>query len=86
MPGGGSNSSTTVRELAPEQRELLEQVIPVAKDISQNPPDLFPGSSISPFTPLQEQGQAAAVDTAINTLQPLAESTASASQTLQETL
>lgn len=59
MPGGGGQNTvqTTTQELAPEQRELLSSVIPVAKDFVQNPPQQFPGSSIAGFTPLQQQAQ-----------------------------
>lgn len=59
MPSGGGQNTvqTTTQELAPEQRELLESVIPVAKDFVKNPPKQFPGSSIVGFTPLQQQAQ-----------------------------
>ena len=83
MSGGGGSSTTTVKELSPEQRELLELVIPVARETSENPPELFPGSTIAPFDPLQQLGQAQAVGTAFNFLQPLAESTTQGAQNVQ---
>lgn len=52
-PSGGSSSTTTVQELSPEQQELLALVLPEATNISQNPPQQFPGSQITPFNPLQ---------------------------------
>lgn len=81
--GGGSQTTTTVQELAPEQRQLLELVIPEAKNIAANPPSLFPGSTVAPFTPLQQAAQKEAVDTSYNTIAPLTKSTVGAHQTLQ---
>jgi hypothetical protein len=85
MSGGGSTRSTTTTELSDEQRQLLDLVIPVATDISQNPPELFPGSSIAPFNPLQLAAQQDAVDAATGQIAPLAASTIDASQAIQGT-
>jgi len=63
MPFGGGSSSpqtsttTTVQELSPDQQRLLNLVVPAAEDISANPPELFPGSTIAPLDPLQIQAQ-----------------------------
>lgn len=59
--GGGGGTTTTTQELAPEQRQLLNLVIPEATRISQNTPQLYPGSSIAGFDPLQIAGQHAAL-------------------------
>jgi len=55
--GGGQSSTVTTRELSPEQRKLIEPVIPVAEDFLKNPPKLFPGSAISGFNPTQTSAQ-----------------------------
>jgi len=70
---GGGGSSTTTQELAPEQRELLGLVIPEARRISENTPELFPGSSIQGFDPLQTQAQGQAVTAAGGQVQQLAD-------------
>lgn len=56
---GGSQTSTTntVQKLSPEQQQLINLVIPTAEQFIQNPPELFPGSAIQPFDPLQVQAQ-----------------------------
>lgn len=64
--GGGSQptstTSTTTQELAPQQKQLLDLVIPTATEFINNPPQLFPGSAIQGFTPLQREAQQGAVD------------------------
>lgn len=82
--GGGSQTTTTTQELAPEQQELLNMVIPVAEQQINNPPELFPGSSIAPFNPLQQQGQQMAVGSALDFIQPLAQSTSQGAQAVQD--
>lgn len=64
--GGGQDTSTvnTVQQLAPEQRELLGEVIPRAKAYVQNPPKLYPQSAVAGFDPAQLASQKLAVDTA----------------------
>lgn len=86
MGGGGNNTTTTVRELSPEQRELLGLVIPIAEEFVANPPQLYPGSTIAPFDPLQELGQNLAVGTALGTILPTAQTTAQANQFVQSSL
>lgn len=59
MGGGGSHTTqTTTQELSPEQRALLEPVIPIATDYLKNPPQLYPGSTIAPQTDAEKQAQA----------------------------
>lgn len=70
--GGGSTTTTTTQELAPEQRQLLNLVIPEAKRFGANPPQLFPKSSIAGFTPLQLESQRSAAGAARDQLAPLA--------------
>lgn len=55
--GGGTSQTTTVQELSPEQRALIEPVIPIAKDYLKNPPSMYPGSSIAGFNPMQQMAQ-----------------------------
>lgn len=55
--GGGTSTTTTTQELSPEQRKLIEPVIPIAQDYLKNPPKQYAGSSISPLDPLQQQAQ-----------------------------
>lgn len=55
--GGTTSTTTTTQELSPEQQRLLSLVIPEAENIIQNPPQLFPGSTIAPRDPLQLQAQ-----------------------------
>lgn len=58
MGGGGSHSTqTTTQELSPEQRQLLEPVIPIATDYLKNPPKLYPGSTIAGQTDAEKQAQ-----------------------------
>ncbi len=54
---GGDTESTTTVQLSPEQQQLISQVTPIFQSFLDQPPELFPGSAISPFTPLQELGQ-----------------------------
>ena len=55
--GGQTSTTTTVQELSPEQRRLINLVIPTAEQFAAQPPELFPGSAIQPFDPLQVQAQ-----------------------------
>lgn len=74
--GGGSSgtsTSTTTQELSPEQRELLALVIPEAQRISAAPPQLFPGTAIAGFNPLQQLGQQQAVSAATGPVQQVAD-------------
>lgn len=68
--GGGTSTTTTTQELSPEQRQLIEPVIPIAKNYLANPPKQYSGSSISPFDPLQTQAQQMTVNAA-NSMLPV---------------
>lgn len=62
--GGGQSTTTTVQELSPEQRALIEPVIPIAQKYLKNPPKMFPGTGITPFNPMQKQAQQMTLDAA----------------------
>lgn len=68
--GGGSPTSTTTveRELAPEQRQLLNAVIPIAEQTLNRGVKLYPGSAIATQNPYETQAQSAAVNLAGNLL------------------
>ena len=55
--GGGKSTSTTVQELSPEQRQLLQPVIPVAEQFVKSPPTDYPGQRIAPFSQQELQAQ-----------------------------
>jgi len=55
--GGGQSTTTTTQELSPEQRALIEPVIPIAKNYLKNPPKQYKGSAIAGFDPLQKEAQ-----------------------------
>ncbi len=81
--GGGDTTTVTRQELAPEQQELLNLVLPAARDIIEQPPQLFPESQIAGFTPLQVAGQEGAVAAAGEQIAPLAGSSITGAQQLQ---
>lgn len=62
--GGGTSTTTTTQELSPEQRKLIEPVIPIATNYLANPPKQYAGSSIAGFDPLQLQAQQMTVNAA----------------------
>lgn len=65
MGGGEKTVQTTTQELSPEQRQLLEPVIPIAKDILKpGAVQLYPGSGIAPQTPAELQAQQMALQAA----------------------
>lgn len=71
MSMGGSSQptetrSTTVQEMSPEQRQLYSLVIPAAKDFMSKPLELFPGSTIAGFDPLQLAGQQMSINAAMS--------------------
>ncbi len=84
LGGGGKTSTTTRQELSPEQQELLSLVIPAARDISENPPQLFPESQIAPFNPLQVAGQELALGAAAGPVTQLGQTATSGVGALQE--
>lgn len=69
--GGGQSTTTTVQELSPEQRALIEPVIPIARNYLANPPRMFPGTGIAGFNPMQMQAQQMTMDAANNMLPTL---------------
>lgn len=69
--GGGSSTTTTRQDLAPEQKQLLSGVIPIAKDYLNKPLELFPGSAIAGPTDLQTAGRAGVLDAATGTVADL---------------
>jgi len=64
--GGGNQdvNSTTRVELSPEQQRLISATTPTLESFVNQPPQLFPGSGIAGFTPLQEAGQAGVLQAA----------------------
>ena len=65
MGGGGTTTQTTTQELSPEQRKLLEPVIPIATDILKpGAVKLYPGSGIAAQTPAEQQAQQMALQAA----------------------
>ena len=66
MPDSGpqNTTTTTTHELSPQQQQLLDPVIPIAEDFLNTPLQLFPGSTIAPITPQQEQGRGMITDAA----------------------
>lgn len=59
-----SSSTTTTQTLSPQQQQLLDIVMPIAKNYGTNPPQLYPGSTIAPTNALQTSAQEAALRTA----------------------
>ena len=60
--GGGSQQAaktTTIsqQQLSPEQQQILGPVASVAEGFVNNPPEYYPGESIAPLTPLEQQAQ-----------------------------
>lgn len=71
--GGGSSpptttSTTTTQNMSPEQRQLYSLVIPKAEDFISKPLQLFPGSTVAGFDPLQIAGQQMAVNSAMGVI------------------
>lgn len=62
--GGGTSHTTTTQELSPEQRALIEPVIPIAQRYLKKPPTMFPGTGITPFNQQQLQAQQMTMDAA----------------------
>lgn len=58
--GGGqpqTSTTSTTQQLSEEQRRLISLVIPTAEQFIQQPPELFPGSTIAPPDPAQLEAQ-----------------------------
>lgn len=62
--GGGTSKTVSTQELSDEQQDLMRLVMPAAKDYAGTPLELFPGSTIAPTDPLQEQGRNMVADAA----------------------
>ena len=84
MSGGGSQKTETTNKLSKEQRKLLGLAIPGIEDVANNTPQIYPDSAIAQFTPLQQQSQTAAVDAAVNTVDPLVQGAAATNQNLTQ--
>lgn len=67
--GGGTSHTTTTQELSPEQRKLIEPIIPIATQYLKNPPKQYAGSGIVGFNPLQQQAQQMTINAA-NSMMP----------------
>ncbi len=80
---GGTSRTVTTQQLAPEQRQLLEFVLPEAGRFARNPPNLYPGSQIAGFNPLEEQAQQQALQMAGGALPGIAGSAINANNALQ---
>ncbi len=81
--GGGDTTTTTTQKLGKEQKALFNLAKPGIEGIITDPPELFPGSQVAPFTPLQLAGQQAAVATAGEQIAPLASTALGGAQQLQ---
>ena len=81
--GGDDTTTTTVQKLGKEQKALFELALPGIEGIITDPPELFPKSQVSPFTPLQVAGQEAAVTAAGGQIAPLAGTALGGAQQLQ---
>ena len=77
LPGGGGGGKTqtvqqtTVQELSPEQRAILKPLIPKITEFGTTPLELFPGSTIPDFSPLEVEARAGATATARGLGQPI---------------
>ena len=62
--GTGGSSTTTTQELSPEQQQILELAMPTFEEFINNPPQVYEGSVVQPFTPKQERGFDLSIDVA----------------------
>lgn len=53
--GSQSTTATTTQNITPEQRRLLDQVVPTAENFLQDFGEPFPDSAVAPFTADQNQ-------------------------------
>jgi hypothetical protein len=79
---GGGSTQTVTQQLAPEQQQLLDLVIPAATQFAQNPPSLFPGSAIAPQSGLEQQAGDQVVRQARTAVPGIADSAAQGSNFL----
>ena len=80
--GGGDTQTVTTRELAPQQQQLLDLVLPVAEQFIQNPPSLFPRSAVAGFDPAQSAAQQGLINTAFGPFTDFVSGAQGGSQTL----
>lgn len=76
------STTTSTQELSPEQRQLLNIALPIATQFGQNPPKLFPGSTIAPQNQLQTTAQQMMLQTAGSALPTVAGAGGEAAQRL----
>lgn len=57
VPQTQNSSSTTTQNLSPEQRGLLDMIMPQISSFAAQVPQRYQGSTIAGFDPLQTQGQ-----------------------------
>lgn len=81
--GGGTSHTTTTQELSPEQRRLIEPVIPIAEQYLKNPPKMYQGSGIVGFNPLQQQAQQMTMNAANSMLPQMQQTGAQYGQQMQ---
>ncbi len=65
--GGGEpqqQTSTTTQQLSPEQRAILEPLIPIISQFGQTPLQQFPQSQVIPFNPTEVAAQESALGAA----------------------
>lgn len=85
MGGSRTSTSTTTQELSPEQRQLINLVIPQAEEMMRNPPTLYNDAPpVAPFNYLQEQAQEMGQGVAYNTVQPMVDQALAGHNALQE--
>jgi hypothetical protein len=66
--GSGASTQTVQQELSPEQQKLLGMVTPIAEETLAKGVQLYPGSTIAGFDPLETQASQQAVQVANNAL------------------
>lgn len=64
--GSGESRQTVTQSFSPEQQRLIDASLPAIEQFALSPPQLFPGSQIAQFTPLETEAQRSAVDVARN--------------------
>ena len=65
--GGGDPQTTTqstTQELSPEQRAILEPLVPIVSEFGQTPIQQFPGTTVPGFTPTEQTAQQQALTAA----------------------
>lgn len=83
MGGGQTSTQTTQQILSPEQQQLLDPVIPIAKSFLTNPPKPWQGSGVAGFDPLQTLAQQMTMGASRNMLPMLGQQQAGGSALMQ---